>query len=67
MDYHHRRCIAALALSQEKRLLKTGKICPEDSGYDTSDPFINDAYGNKLQPGSLVILIGRRKNNKIEK
>ena len=41
-------------------MLTNGKI-RQNVDYDTSDPFIHDTHSDeKLQPGSLVMLLGTR-------
>ena len=60
MKCHRFWRLVACATSQEERLLTHGKI-RQNSDYDTSDPFIHDTRSDeKLQPGSLVMLLGTR-------
>ena len=60
MKCHCLSRILACATSQEERLLTSGKI-RQNADYDTSDPFIHDTRSDeKLQPGSLVMLLGTR-------
>ena len=60
MKCHRFWRLVACATSQEERLLTNGKI-RQNADYDTSDPFIHDTRSDeKLQPGSLVMLLGTR-------
>ena len=60
MKCHRVQHLIACVTSQEERLLTNGKI-RQNADYDTSDPFIHDTHSDeKLQPGSLVMVLGTR-------
>ena len=55
------RRIADCAVRWEERLLEGHKFQPDMCGYDTGDPWLDDAHSaEELQAGSPVVLIGSR-------